>query len=328
MNIPKFIFVCLAVAVIAIGLRLALAPDFQKGRLVDGSSVVLESVTRGTNHVSPMRKPPGILRLLPAKWLRALKWKSGTQRASNQKDGTLVFWLRFNNSKGDESVRYVISDESGFEAPVPFSGVHWNYDSGGFGTNFVGRARSFGLLPRRSSKFYLRLYQLSKEGELVRVANFPIANSPITNVPSWSATSLPITQATNDLAFQLVNADVGVAINETLTEPYNSFPGPWSEFTFRVAKQERPAPGWSINEIWIYDATGNSVRTSKEDWWSLNGTFSRSENGKIICRHRWQFWPGESAWKLRVHFEHQTEPEFWAEYFVKPAFLPVTRDRH
>ena len=315
------IFVCLALLFMTIALRLAFAPSSDVGHLVDGSSVVLESVTRGTNHVAPTRRPPAMLGLLPAKWLQVIKWKSGSPLTLNQKTSTTVFWLTFNNSKGDASVRYAIADENGFEAPVPFSGAYRDFNPGGFGTNFIGHARSFGLTPRRCGKFYLRLYQQSAKGDLVRVANFPIQNASVTNVSNWSPASLPITRATNDLAFQLIKAEVGVAINEKLRVPYDSFPGQWSEFTFRVNERGEPSPGWSINEIWIEDATGNRIRTSKEDLWSLNGTFSRNQDGQIICTHRWSFWPGEPAWKLRVRFEHETKPDFWAEYFVLPAFL-------
>jgi hypothetical protein len=307
-----------ALAVIAVFL---FSPGSRSNRLLDGSLVMLESVTCGKTHVSPAAKPPGPLRLLPAQWLRSLNWDSGAPMTINQKSDTFVFWLRFNNSKGDQSVRYAIADEEGFEAPIPFSGPHLNYKPTGFGKSKVGHARSFGLLPRRSRKFYLRLYQQDKNGHPVRVANFPVENTPANNVPGWIASSLPISQQTNSLVFALEKAAVGIVPPEKLVPPYDSFPGEWSEFRFRVTEHGKPSSGWNINEIWIYDATGNQLRTSKEDHWSLNGTFSRIEAGEIICTHRWAFWPGEPAWKLRVHFEHETRPAFWAEYFINPNFL-------
>lgn len=296
----------------------------RSGRLLDGSRVVLESVTYGTTHVSPTAKPPGPLRLLPAKWLQTLKWDSGKVRTSTQNTDTFVFWLRFNNSEGDRYVRYAIADENGFEAPSPFSGPHWDYPAAGFGTNRVGLARSFGLLPRRSKKFYLCLYQQDKDGKPVRVGNFPIENVPVKDVPNWIASSLPVSRETNGLVFALEKAVVGILPKETLVPPYDSCRGEWSEFRFRVSEQGRPSRGWNINEILIYDATGNQVRTSREDIGSLNGTFSRIEDDEIICTHRWQFWPGEPASKLRVHFQHERQPDFWAEYFVKPTFLRAT----
>jgi uncharacterized protein YxjI len=98
-------------------------------------------------------------------------------------------------------------------------------------------------------------------------------------------------------------------------------PGEWSEFRFRVSDHGKQSSGWNVSEIWISDATGNQVRTSKEDIGSLNGTFSRIEEDEIICVHRWGFWPGEPAWKLRVRFEHEIKGDFWAEYFIKPKVL-------
>lgn len=122
--------------------RHKLVANSGSGRLLDGSRVVLESVTHGTTHASPVAEPPGPLRLLPAKWLQTLKWNSGTVRTSTQKTDMFVFWLQFKNAKGDESVRYAIADENGFEAPGVFNGPHWDYASAGFGTNRVGQARS------------------------------------------------------------------------------------------------------------------------------------------------------------------------------------------
>jgi len=185
-------------------------PTVRSGRLLDGSRVVLENVTFGKTHVSPTGKPPVPFRFLPAKWLRGLKWNSGTPRTSHQETDMFVFWLQFSNSKGDESVRYAIADENGVEAPAVFNGPHWNYDPAGFGTNRVGQARSFGLLPRRSKKFYLRLYQQTAHGQPVRVADFPIENVPVRAVPGWVPSPLPVSQETNGLGFTLERAVVGI----------------------------------------------------------------------------------------------------------------------
>jgi RNA polymerase sigma factor (sigma-70 family) len=296
-------------------------PSSRIGRLLDRSTVVLEGVTYGKTHSSPISKPPTPFRILPAKWLRKLNWNSGTIRTSTQKNDTFVFWLKFNNSKGDTGIRYAIADENGIEAPVPFSGPHWDYDSAGFGTIHTASARSFGSIPHRSKKFFLRLYEQDRNGDLVRVANFPVQNISPKDFPQWQASSLPFSRETNGLLFTLEKAVVGLSPNEKLVPPYDSFPGQWSEFRFRVTRNGKSESGWKINEIWIYDATGNHIRTSKEDNWSLNGIFSRIENDEIICTHRWEFWPGESAWKLRVRFENKAQPDFWAEYFIKPDFL-------
>jgi hypothetical protein len=250
-----------------------------------------------------------------------LKWNSGTIKTVTQKTNTMVFWLQYDNSDRDKPVRYAIADENGFESTVSFNGPYFEYDRGGFGKKKIGHARSFGLLPRRASRFYLRLYQQNSQGRLERVANFPIQNVPAKDVPNWSASPLPAAQKTNGLVFTLEKAVVGILPTEKLVPPYDSFPGQWSEFRFRVSDHGNPSSGWSVNEILISDATGNQVRTSKEDVQSLNGTFSRIELDVIVCTHRWGFWPGESAWKLRVRFEHQARLDFWAEFLIKPDFL-------
>src|SRR5947209_7428119 len=118
--------------------------SYRSGRLLDGSSVVLESVTYGKTHPSPRSKPPFPLGFLPDKWLRWLNWNPGDLKGRYWDSDIFVFWLRFNNPRGDQSrssstndyaVRYAIADENGFEAPVPFSPWYEDYRPPGFGTN-------------------------------------------------------------------------------------------------------------------------------------------------------------------------------------------------
>ena len=304
--------------------------SYRSGRLLDGSSVVLESVTYGKKHQSPTSKPPFLLGFLPDKWLRWLSWNPGDLETRSWDSDIFVFWLRFSNPRGDQSradsigdhsIRYAIADENGFEAPVPFSPWYEDYRPAGFGTNKIGNLRSFGLYPRRSPKFYLRMYQQDKNGQPVRVANFPIENIPTKAVAGWTASTLPVSQETNGLSFTLEKAAVGIVPKEKVVRPYNSYPGSWSEFRFRVMDHGRPSTGWNVSEIFVYDATGNDLRTAGDYGWCLNGTFSRVEDNQIICTHRWGFWPGEPAWKLRVHFSQEAGGDFWAEYFVRPDFL-------
>lgn len=292
------------------------------GWLLDGSEIVLENATFGKEHVSPS-KPPLYLQLLPKKWLDRLKWKPGKASTSKQTKDFFVFWLKMSKSADPKTLRYAIADENGFEAPMIFDGLYADYEPSGFGTNELGLIRTPAMYPARSKKFYLRLYQQDASGALVRAANFPVAKTPSTNVPNWSPEPLPAKRETNGLTFILERAEVGLQPKVKVVPPYDSYPGAWSEFAFRVTENGKPSAGWDVHEIWIYEAKGNWIRTSKRDLWSLNGTFSRLENGNIICTHRWEFWTGEPAWKLRVRFEHPDKPDFWADYVVRPHFSNV-----
>jgi hypothetical protein len=213
------------------------------GRLLDGSTIVLESATFGKEHVSPT-KLPIYLQYLPKAWLDKLKWKPGNARTSKRTNDFFVFWLKLNKTADPKSLRYAIADENGFEAPMLFDGLYADYDPSGFGTNDLGLIRTPGLYPKRSKKFYLRLYQQDESGALVRAANFPIANTPLTNFPNWNAEPLPAKRETNALAFILEKAEVGLQPKVKVIPPYDSRVGAWSEFTFRVTEQGKASAGW------------------------------------------------------------------------------------
>ena len=294
------------------------------GRLLDGTQVILQKVSYGTNHTSPKAPLEGLLVRLPSKWSETIHWRPSSRSGSASARPLFAFWLNFSTPAGaTQSISYAIADENGFEACMIFDGRYGSYSPGGFSKNHAGLARGSSTFPRRSKKFFLRLYQQDANGKLFRVAQFAIKNEQLPTPPAWTPQDLPIEQQTNGLACTLVKAEVGVTPPSGILAPYDLQAGEWSEFRFQVNRAGRPSAGWSINEMIISDAAGNRLRVSGEDNGAFNHQFSRVEGDEIVCLHRWDFWPEEPAWKLRVHLERPGEPGWWVEYLVRPKFLQL-----
>jgi hypothetical protein len=297
------------------------------GRLVDGTEVVLQRVSYGTNHTSPTAPLEGLLVHLPANWRRAIHWSPSSRRSNASSRPIFTFWLSFSSpAVVNQSISYAIADHNGFEAPMVFEGFYGPYTPGGFSTNVVGLARGTGNVPHRSGRFFLRLYQQTADGERIRVAEFPVTNVGLHTERGWAPEQLPIDQHTNGLTFSLVRAEVGVSPPGPLVAPYNLQGGQWSEFRFRVTEHAEPSAGWAINEIWVSDAAGNRLRCSAQDLGAFNGRFSRIEREEIVCLHRWEFWADEPAWQLTVHFERSTNTNgYWMDYLVRPGFAKLRK---
>jgi len=294
----------------------------QSGRLLDGTQVVLQKVSYGTNHTGPKAPLDGLFRHLPAEWSAKIRWNPGSARHGTTARSIFTFWLKFSNPAGaTQSIGYGIADENGFEAGMTFTGPYGSYSPGGFSKNHVGLVLGAGNFPHRSKKFFVRLYQQDGNGKRLRVAEFLIKNQGFQNFPAWKPGGLPIEQQTNGFAFLLVKAEVGVTPQGAILPPYDLQAGEWSEFSFRVSAQGQPSLGWVVNEMMISAATGKRLRVSAEDKGAFNGQFCRTEGDEIVCLHRWDFWPEEPAWKLSVHFERPGEPGCWIEYLVHPKFL-------
>ena len=185
----------------------------------------------------------------------------------------------------------------------------------------LGLIRGTGNFPRRSKMFFLRLYQQTQDGQRVRVADVPVRNHGYQDYPRWKPQGLPIEHQTNNFTFALVTAKVGIASPGSLLPPYALQAGEWIEFRFQVSAQGRPASGWSINEMIMWDATGNRLRVSGEDLGALTRQLSRLEQNELVCVHRWGFWADEPAWRLSVHFEQRGDWDCWIDYMVRPEFL-------
>jgi hypothetical protein len=291
------------------------------GRLLDGTQVVLQKVSFGTNHTSP-KVPLGLLRHFPAEWSAKIQWNPGFEKKATTARPIFAFWLKFSKPVGAaQPIGYAIADENGFEALTIFDGPNGAYSPGGFSKNQVGLVIGIGAFPHRSKKFFLRLYQRDGNGKRIRVAEFLVRNHQFHNLPGRKPQGLPIEQQTNGLAFSLVKAEVGVTPPGAILAPYDLQAGDWSEFRFRVSQQGQPSAGWTINEMWISDAGGNRLRVSAEDNGAFNGQFSRTEADGVVCLHRWEFWSQDPAWRLSVHFERPGSMGYWFEYLVHPTFL-------
>jgi hypothetical protein len=314
----------LAAAVIIAGtIVLLLATRRTAGRLLDGSRVVVQSASYGTGYSAPK---PLLDRLFvplpPIQRVLGYSLCSGpTGPVRGGRGDIFCFWLDFSTlDAAKETIGYAIADESGFEAPMVFNGYYGPYSPGGFARNHSGLVRGAALFPRHCKRFFLRLYQQDGSGKRVLVAQFPVKNLGVQRTPVWQAQPLPINQETNGLGLTLVSAEVGLPCPEPLVRPFDLQAGAWSEFRFRVTDKGHPDAGWTINEIWISDASGQCIRISGQDNGSFNRQFSRSEGEEIVCFHRWEYWSDEPAWKFRVHFEHPTKPGCWAEFLVRPNF--------
>lgn len=298
------------------------------GRLLDGTEVVLQKVSYGTNHTGPKVPIEALLRHLPANWYPTIHWTPGSARTNASARPIFTFWLNFSTPAAtSQSITYALADERGFEVPMIFEGPYGSYEPGGFSKSHGGLVRGTGTFPHRSRKFFLRLYQQAGNGERVRVAEFPVRNIGFQNCPHWTPQVLPVEHQNNGFTFALVKAEVGVTPPGPLEMPYDAQTGEWSEFRFRVSTQGQRCAGWSVNEMIVSDPTGNRLRVSGEDLGAFNHQLSRVEGDEIVCLHRWEFWAEESAWRLRVHFERPTTNECWVEYLVRPTFLNLPRPR-
>jgi hypothetical protein len=182
------------------------------GRLLGGEDVVLEKASYGTTQTPPKAPLEALLRHLPARWLGKINWTMNSGRTNVSARPVFTFWLKFSSpAAASQQIGYGIADENGFETGMVFDGLYGSYQPSGFARNKIGLARSTSLFPRRSSKFFLRLYQQDAEGRRLRVAEFPIKNSLLHNPPSWPPQVLPIEWRTNGLVFSLVKAEVGIA---------------------------------------------------------------------------------------------------------------------
>jgi len=292
------------------------------GRLLDGTGVTLQKVSYGTKHAAPKAPLEDLLVRLPSKWSEVTGWhpSSGDRRVSGR--SIFTFWLKFSRPAGaTQVIEYAIADESGFEAPMLFDGPYGSYSPGGLAKNHVGLVRGSDTFPRSSRKFSLRLYQQDGNGKRVRVAEFLIRNDGFNNSPGWKPQGLPIEQQTSGFTFSFLKAEVGITRPSGIVQA-----GEWSEFRFRVSRIGQPSAGWSINEMIISDASGTRRRISGQVV-AFNNTWSRAEGDEIVCLRRWEFWPEESAWKLKVHFERLGEPDCWIEYLACPKFLRVRGPR-
>jgi hypothetical protein len=320
---------CVVAAFTVVALAIVwLARSGSAGRLLDGTQVVLQRVSYGTNYWVPKAPLEDLLGHLPASWYGKIHWTPSSGMGGASTRPIFYFWLNFSSpTAATQSISYAIADEHGFEVPLVFEGPYGSYTPGGFSKRHIGRVQATGTFPHRSRTFALSLYQQAANGQPVRVARFPIRNLGFENSPLWKPQELPIVYATNGFSLALVKATVGVRPPGPLAAPYSAQAGQWSEFRFRVTSQASPAAGWIINEMLIGDATGNQLRVSGEDLGAFNHEFSRLEKDEIICCHRWEFWADEPAWKLRVHFEGPADnsksysiESYWIEYLVCPQF--------
>jgi hypothetical protein len=299
------------------------------GWLLDGTRVVLQEVTYGTNHVMPKAPFERLFRLLPVNWSEAIHWRPSSGMGSTTAQPIFTFWLNCSSpAAASQSIGYAIADENGFEGPMTFTGRYGTYAPGGFSKSRIGLIRGAGTFPRRSKTFFLRLYQESQDGQRVRVAEFPVRNLAFQDYPHWKPQDLPIERETNGFTFSFITVKVGIAPPGPLVPPYGLQAGDWSEFRFRVSAQGKPLSGWSINEMIIADASGNRLRVSAEDLGAFNRQFSRVEHEEIVCFHRWMYWADEPAWRISVHFEQPGDWGCWMEYLVRPEFLRAGLSAH
>ena len=309
--------------VVAVALLIFLTGGPGSGRLLDGTRVTLEQATYGTNHVSRSSELDPLMRRLPAKWRDKLGWNPGVRHTVISTSDVYVFWLALSRTTTNlDSLTLAIADESGLESAMIYDGPYRDYGPPGFGVKRYGLMRGTSTFPSRSAKFFLRIYQQDATGRQQRVGEFAIRNLARRPAATWAAKPLPAEERTNQLGFALTQARVGIPPPGPLVSGYTKQIGEWCEFRFRVTSGGQPADGWRIRELWISEESGNKVRMSGEDRGSFNGLFCREDHGELVCVHRWEFWADRPAWKLRVHFEKPGQPDFWAEYVVKPEFIP------
>jgi hypothetical protein len=150
------------------------------------------------------------------------------------------------------------------------------------------------VFPRRGSTLHLRLMDGDKF-----LAEFRIPNPVRPPHPVWQPKPIPQKAISEELEVTLESFSTDVIQNITVC-------------TIRVEWHGRRADGWNPEAFEISDATGNHWKARVK-----NIDIGR-ESGLINATLLGNLWPGENAWKVRVHFKDSESRERAVEFLASP----------
>jgi hypothetical protein len=272
------------------------APAIAEATMPDGTVLRLEQVTFGANHNFQMSLPVQGFAL----------FQGPSTRASNAYTGSdaIVFWMTRRHAATGRALDFdwwshsIAVDEHGcgIEDENPGRDQMGRYSSGSMsgsrpfqpvtgsrGENDLIVAHS-SVRPFRHAGKSFKLRVFNTEGVNVAELDVPDPNPNAARAASWSGESLPITKSDDVLAVTLKS------LNTTRRkDTYSDRKTSRVELSslFDVTKDGKPATEWSVRQVQVFDAIGNSANP-----WDCR-----------LCPH-------ESAWKVQLRLFRAETAEF------------------
>lgn len=281
--------------------------------LPDGSSVIVSTVTFGTNHIYGTALSRVIVKLPPVAQNLAKKLLGrnfSPPRTTVTPQPSLVLWLvtTTNNSTQANAGYYSVflSDASGF-----ISGPQSSYNVPA-GAASSPMALTFAAWPRRDKQIQAEFFYHDPDGGVRHAGRIAFSNPTAGQYPQWQPLPLPARSENGDIAAVLEEFCTGFDDQTTVkstswgtnivTRGTNRIDGHNHSLMRLRFVSPRAEEEWQVVGVETSDATGNSIDNQSSSW-SDHWAFSYTP----------ALWPGENAWKLRVEAKR------------KAGFLPEER---
>ena len=296
--------------------------------LPNGSTLVLKSVTYGTNHLAPPQMLSLLRERLPPAWRSVL----GVQRPGrfSPVQPHIVFWLVVRHPDrgaqpvlGGMAAKASLFDTNGIEQrDLEWQG-HWANDSG---ESF--EAFSSAVFPRRQPLIRLRLHWPSSPNDPgpsetpLRPLDFIVRNPLSSRWPEWTPTSLPASVTNDATEFTLVGLEVEVAPSaaSAAASPARSVQ---ATARFAITEAGKPFPDWTVDRLQVSDATGNSVRLAAQ---RIERVVPATEViGSESVTFPWPLWLDEPAYQLQFEFVRKPDAAFTPDEVCEVRGVAVPR---
>lgn len=283
-------------------------PPLPHVKLPDGSVLILQGVTYGTNHVlgTPVAK---VVSKWPVSIKRGVERVLGPRFTEVQKSTTarpcLKLWLRRGTPPGfaatNETASYtaLAADSSGFVSGTEcwFSPAYpWTLD--------------FEAFPRRDRFITIKIGRAldGEQGEHhTFCGSFRVRNPVFKAYPQWTPDPKGTRRTNGPVVAQLTRLLTGTDghANYSTTadghptntwNPCKDYDRTYSVIDATIHPINSSPQGWHITSVTVSDATGNSVK---------NTSSSRSGEWQGVAFAP-SLWPSESAWKLAVKMKRHS----------------------
>jgi hypothetical protein len=242
--------------------------------LPDGTLVVVENVTFGTNH--QLATWPSwearLFDLLPDRLEAALNLQNTRGCSVSGDENIAVIWL----TKRDSTGKYSSLDMDHAEI-VDQHGCHYECEGWSVCGNsaLMYTALHFRAAPRRTGRYTLKVFGSNNK----LATEFVLANPNSVSFPEWKPTPLPASYRTNGFTITLKSLDAFGTIDGS----FSSAP------SWEVLSNGIPAPQWIHPSVEYEDATGNRSYSlcRYESAWKLHARFYRNEESSYSAEEIW-----------------------------------------
>jgi hypothetical protein len=313
-----------AVTIVAVALLWPTTPR-QFIVLPEGKKLEFVGVTYGTNHSRNVAA--GIISHLPARLADLILKHAGRLRdqltSFQTTSPSLCIWFQFPESPA--------SLKTNLPQGV-FSELADDHDQRGgvvLTMNPMKLARPLGVfsvLPRRSSVLHLHIYQnqFQQDPKKYELGQVTFPNPVFRQYPQWSAETMPVVKNLDGSHWQfdrvvslvpdrpvvflqssrvMMPGPQGYGVTSRV-EPGYAFE-PWTTCYYTLLPSQDSNSAWGVVGAELSDATGNvlSVPNPSEDpviGFMNPGQYRSSQNNQLSWNFPGTFWPGETAWRLRL----------------------------